>query len=265
MRGTHATEDAMCFDLDSRPPIAPIAGGALDSERLTLTAEDGATFAAFRARAAEPTGAGIVVLPDVRGLHPYYEELALRFAEHGVDAIAVDYFGRTAGASARDDTFDYMPHVAQTTWAGLSADIRAAADVLRSPRGSAVRSLFATGFCMGGRIAFLTATLGLGTAGVIGFYGWPTGPARNDTPAPADVASAMEGSVLGIFGGADQGITASIVEEFEAALSTAAVDHRLVTYPGAPHSFFDRKATEFAAASEAAWDETLAFVRQRTA
>ena len=48
-------------------------------------------------------------------------------------------------------------------------------------------------------------------------------------------------------------------------MTTAAVDHRLVTYPGAPHSFFDRKATEFAAASEAAWDETLAFVRQRTA
>ena len=73
----------MCFDLDSRPPIAPIAGGALDAERLVLTAADGNRFPAFRARAAEPTGAGIVILPDVRGLHPYYEELALRFAEAG--------------------------------------------------------------------------------------------------------------------------------------------------------------------------------------
>ena len=63
----------MCFDLDSRPPIAPIAGGALDSTRLTLTAADGNRFAAFRARAAAPTGAGMIVLPDVRGLHPYYE------------------------------------------------------------------------------------------------------------------------------------------------------------------------------------------------
>ena len=58
----------MCFDLDSRPPIAPIAGGALDSARLVVTAEDGNRFLAFRARAASPTGAGIVVLPDVRGL-----------------------------------------------------------------------------------------------------------------------------------------------------------------------------------------------------
>ena len=78
----------MCFDLDSRPPIAEIAGGALDSTELTLEAADGNRFRAFRARATTPTGAGIVILPDVRGLHPFYEELALRFAENGVDALA---------------------------------------------------------------------------------------------------------------------------------------------------------------------------------
>jgi carboxymethylenebutenolidase len=250
----------MCFDLDSRPPITPIAGGALDSARLTLTADDGATFAAFRARAANPSGAGMIVLPDVRGLHPYYEELTLRFAEHGVDAVAVDYFGRTAGAEPRDDDFEYMPHVGQTTWAGLSADIRAAAADLRSPDGGSVRSLYAIGFCMGGRIAYLTSTLGLDVAGVIGFYGWPTGPARNDTPAPADVAPAMQGSILGIFGGADQGITPSVIAEFESALTAADVEHRLISYPGAPHGFFDRKASEFAEASDAAWAETLSFI-----
>jgi len=254
----------MCFDLDSHPPIAPIAGGALDSTRLTLTADDGNPFAAYRARAAVPTGAGMIVLPDVRGLHPYYEELALRFAEHGVDALAIDYFGRTAAAEPRDESFEFMPHVGQTTWAGLSADIRAAAEDLRSPVGGSVRSLFTIGFCMGGRLSFLAATLGMDIAGAIGFYGWPTGPARNDTPAPADVAGAMEGGVLGIFGGADQGIDASVVGAFEAALVAAGVDHRLITYPGAPHSFFDRKATEFATASGAAWAEILAFIQART-
>jgi len=254
----------MCFDLDSRPPILPIAGGALDSARLTLTAADGNRFAAFRARPAVPTGAGMIVLPDVRGLHPYYEELALRFAERGVDALAIDYFGRTAAAEPRDETFEFMPHVGQTTWAGLDADIQAAAEELRSPVGGSVRSLFAIGFCMGGRLSFLAATLGLDMAGVVGFYGWPTGPARNDTPAPADVAGTIQGGVLGIFGGADEGIGTSVVSAFEAALVTAGVDHRLVTYAGAPHSFFDRKATEFAAASDAAWEETLAFIRART-
>ena len=76
----------MCFDVDSRPPIAPMADGALAHERLVLTASDGNAFAAFRARPATPTGAGIVILPNVRGPHRYYEELALRFAEAGVDA-----------------------------------------------------------------------------------------------------------------------------------------------------------------------------------
>jgi carboxymethylenebutenolidase len=63
----------MCFDLDSRPPIAEIAGGALDSTDLTLDTEDGNRLRAFRARATSASGAGIVILPDVRGLHPFYE------------------------------------------------------------------------------------------------------------------------------------------------------------------------------------------------
>ena len=91
----------MCHDLDSRPPIAPIAGGALDSMPLILAAADRNRFAAFRARATEPSGAGVVILPDVRGLHPFYEELALRFAEHGIDALAIDWYGRSAGAEPR--------------------------------------------------------------------------------------------------------------------------------------------------------------------
>ena len=255
----------MCFDLDSRPPIRPIAGGALDSARLTLSADDGATFAAFRARAADPTGAGMIVLPDVRGLHPYFEELALRFAEHGVDAVAIDYFGRTAGDEPRGDAFEHMPHVSQTTWAGLGADIRAAAAELRSPDGGSVRSLFTIGFCMGGRLSFLAATLGLELAGVVGFYGWPVGPSRNDTPAPVEVTGAMASPVLAIFGGADQGIPGSAIREFETALTGSGVDHQVVTYPDAPHSFFDRKSGEFAAASEAAWEATLTFIRARTA
>jgi len=256
----------MCFDLDSRPPIVPIAGGALDAAKLVLTADDGVGFLAFRARASQPTGAGILILPDVRGLHPFFEELALRFAEAGVDALAIDYFGRTAGTGTRrDDTFDYMPHVQQTTRNGLGADIRAGAAELRSSGGGAVRSLFTVGFCFGGRLAFMTAAMGLDLAGAIGFYGRPTPGSADDSPVPIDVVGAMRGSVLGLFGGADPGIPADAIEAFDVALSAAGVDHRLVTYPGAPHSFFDRKASDYAEASAAAWDETLRFVRERTA
>ncbi|HEY8817265.1 MAG TPA: dienelactone hydrolase family protein [Candidatus Limnocylindrales bacterium] len=256
----------MCFDLDSRPPIAPIAGGALDAAPLMLTAADRNRFAAFRARAAEPTGAGIVILPDARGLHPFYEELALRFAEHGIDALAMDWFGRTAGPEPRGDDFDYMPHVAQTTWPGISADIVAAVEELRAPDGDrpAPTAVFTIGFCMGGRMSFLAATLGLDLAGVMGLYGTLVGPWRNDAPEPVEAAARFGSPVLGLFGGADPGIKPEHITAFDAALSAAGVDHRLVTYPGAPHSFFDRKAAEFAEASAAAWDEVLAFVTAGT-
>lgn len=251
----------MCFDHDSRPPIAPIEGGSLDSGEVTLTGEDGQRITAFRARAANPSGAGMIVLPDVRGLHRYYEDLALRFAEHGIDAVAIDYFGRTAGPGRRDGSFEYMPHVSQSTFAGLSADLRAAAAYLRAPEGGATTSLFVVGFCFGGRLAFLAATLGLDLAGVVGFYGVPVGAARNDMPAPVDMAHRMRGPLLGLFGGADPAIPPAAVGDFETALRRAGVDHRLVVYPNAPHSFFDRKADEFSKTSDEAWQEVLAFVR----
>lgn len=254
----------MCFDHDSRPPIVPIAGGALDSGDLTLTADDGTRFSAFRARAAAPTGAGVVILPDVRGLHPYYEDLALRFAENGVDAIAIDYFARTAGLGKRDAGFEFMPHVTKTAFAGLSADIRAAVAYLRSEAGGAVNRVFTVGFCFGGRLSFVAGTLGLDLAGVIGFYGVPIGPGRNDVPAPVDVAESMASPVLGLFGAADEGIPPSSIAAFEGALTGAGVEHRVIAYPGAPHSFFDRKADEFVKSSEAAWEEVLAFVRAKT-
>lgn len=123
----------MCFDHESRPPIMPIAGGALDAGSIVLTAEDGTKLDAFRAVAAEPTGAGILILPDVRGLHPYYTELALRYAEHGVDALAIDYFARTAGRGSRGADFEYAPHVSQMTWETIAADIRAGVASLRDP------------------------------------------------------------------------------------------------------------------------------------
>jgi carboxymethylenebutenolidase len=254
----------MCFDHDSRPPIAPIAGGALDGRLVTLTASDGARFAAFHARAAEPTGSGVAILPDVRGLHPYYEELALRFAEHGIDALAIDWFGRTAGAERRGPEFDHMPHVTSTTWAGIAADIAAAVDAVRGSSGDrpGATDVFSVGFCMGGRMSFLGATLDIGLAGVIGLYGTLQGPWRNDAPAPLDLVGSIRTPVLGLFGGADSAITPEAIAAFERGLDEAGVDHRIVTYPDAPHSFFDRKAADFAEASAAAWDEILGFIER---
>jgi carboxymethylenebutenolidase len=255
----------MCVDNDSRPPIPPIAGGSAGSHDFRLASTDGTRFMAHAARASRPTGAGMVVIPDVRGLHPYYKELADRFAEVGVDAVAIDFFARTAPSDDRGDSFDFMAHVPQTKPDALQADIAGAVAYLRGKDGGEVRSVFSVGFCFGGALSYLQAASGLGYAGVIGFYGWPLGLSRwPDRPKPIDAVARYKCSVLSLFGGADTGIPQSAVDEFDAACRKANIKHDSTVYPGAPHSFFDRKQTEFAEASADAWKRVQTFVRQNT-
>jgi len=250
----------MCSASDSKPPIEAAPSGPAGGRSIGLIASDGQRLAAFEADAPHPTGAGIIVLPDYGGLSGFYQELALRFAESGVDAVAIDYYGRTADAPPRDGSFDQRHHAQLPRWAGLQADATAAAAHLRLRR--RVRALFSIGFCFGGRVSFLLGTLPqLSLAGVIGFYGWPVGPFLNDTPAPADLASKLQSPLLGVFGGADTRISPDDIETFRRALSHATVEHELRVYDGAPHSFFDRRQEDFGQASADAWREVRSFIR----
>ena len=248
----------MCHDLDSAPPIPPVSGAAVSHRDLVLEASDGNRFAAFAAWPDEPSGIGMVVVPDVRGLYRFYEELALRIAERGHAAVAFDYFGRTAGAAKRGDDFEYMPHVDQTTQEGVQADIAAAVSHLRAHE---ARSTFTVGFCFGGRHSWLAAASGHGLAGAIGFYGRP-GPGSDGSPGPIQRAGEMAAPVLALMGGADPGIPVEDVHAFDEALDAAGVEHEVVIYPGAPHSFFDRKQEQFAAESEDAWNRVLVFLER---
>jgi carboxymethylenebutenolidase len=248
----------MCFDLDSSPPIPPISGAAVSHDDLALDAGDGNRFAAFHAAPEESTRVGIVILPDVRGLYRFYEELALRFAERGYAALAFDYFGRTTGVEKRRDDFEYMPHVQQTTSSGVQSDVAACVAYLREAGCSAI---FTVGFCFGGRNSWLSAAAGHGLAGAVGFYGRP-GLSADGSPGAMQRAEEITCPILALQAGADQNITAEDNAAFDAALTAAGVEHAVVTYPGAPHSFFDRKQEEFAADSEDAWNRVLAFIER---
>jgi carboxymethylenebutenolidase len=248
----------MCFDVDSAPPIRAISGAAVAHEELVLEATDGNRFAAFVAAPEEHARVGVVILPDVRGLYRFYEELALRFAERGYATVAFDYFGRTAGAEKRGDDFEYMPHVQQTTPQGVQADVAASVAALRAP---GCETIFTVGFCMGGRHSWLAAASGHDLAGAIGFYGRP-GPGNDGSPGPAQRAAEMTAPVLALQGGDDPGIPVEESQAFDEALTAAGVEHEVVVYPGAPHSFFDRKYEDFAADSEDAWNRVLSFIRR---
>jgi carboxymethylenebutenolidase len=228
-----------------------VRGATVAHDDLVLEAGDGNRFAAFAAAPDEGTEVGVVILPDVRGLYRFYEELALRFAERGIAAVAFDYFGRTAGVGKRGDDFPYREHVDQTTPEGIQTDVAEAVAYLRA---QGCRQIFTVGFCFGGRNSWLSAAGGHGLAGAIGFYGRP----------PTDRAPELKAPILALQAGEDQNITAEDNAAFEEALREAGVDYELVTYDEAPHSFFDRKQKDFAAASEDAWTRVLEFVERHS-
>lgn len=263
----------MCFTYNAEPPALPVAladhaasgASAVRGEEMVLTSVDGTQFAAFAGHvdALTPSKSAVVILPDVRGLFSFYRELALRFAQAGIEAVAIDYFGRTAGLTPRDESFDFWPHVEKTTPQGVSNDVASAVAYLRNQVTTNPQAIFTAGFCFGGRNSFLQAANHLGLSGVIGFYGG-LGSGRFPGPTPAELASQYECPVLGLFGGADAGIPQEQIDAFNEALTKAQVPHEIVVFPGAPHSFFDRKQEEFAKESAESWRLMLDFIAKYT-
>src|SRR6266508_6730374 len=252
----------MCHPAGARPPdvptdLLPISGGAA-GEDVILTSEDASRFRAYLAKAADGDS-GVVIAPGVRGLHPFYEELAERFASAGVHAIAFDYFGRTAGTSRRGDDFEFREHVAKTKTTTIQADVASSIGHLRGATDA--RRIYVLGFCMGGRQAFFASAEHAELAGVIGFYGRLSTREGEEGTAPKDRAPRMRAPVLGLFGGADPSIPKSDIDEFDVALNEGRVAHHFVRYQDAPHSFFDRTYAEHQHACEDAWRRALGFIK----
>lgn len=241
----------MCHDDDSRPPSPPHVGEVAREGLLTLTGADGTAFAAYEALPATPNGRNIVILPDVRGLHPYYEALAVRFAEAGFHAVAFDYFGRTQGAARRPDGFDWQSEIPALTPEGVRSDVAASAAYVN---GLNAGPTFTVGFCFGGSHSWRLSASDLDLAGVMGFYGRP--------PMVEDVEERFTAPLLLLVGGAD---AATPVEDFralDARLTERGVDHEMYVYDGAPHSFFDRAFADWKDACADAWDRMLSFTER---
>ncbi|MFE2726528.1 dienelactone hydrolase family protein [Kitasatospora sp. NPDC059327] len=252
----------MCYDADSAPPsFTPATSAVAESAALTLTSGDGTEFAAFLARPARPTGPGVLVLPDNRGLSDFYRATAVRLAEQGHPALAVDYYGRTAGAAPRERGPEFgelpnlLPHLLALTPAGLDADLTAAISRLRA---TGVTEVTALGFCFGGRQAFRAAAPRFGLSGVAGYYGYPD--ALNGAPGPTQLAPGLTAPVLAFWGGADEHIPAAAVTAFDAALTAAGCPHEFLTFSGAPHNFFELSAVEHSDAARTSWQRLLAFL-----
>lgn len=241
----------MCHDHDSRPPAPPRSGEVAERASLTLTAGDGTRLAAAYAAPADAPGTGVVVLPDIRGLHPYYVALTERFAEAGVAAVAIDWFGRTAGVpegGTRGEDFGWQEHIPQTTAAGIDADIVAAMATLRERHGADL-PIVTVGFCFGGSHSWRQSGGDLGLAGCAGFYGRPSlvGDAANRAHLPTVM----------LIAGADSATPVDDQLALADTMRRAGAEVDAPVYEGAPHSFFDRAYGDWSDACRDAWEHVL--------
>jgi len=244
----------MCHDHDSRPPAPPRRGDVAERGVLTLTAADGTDFSAAYAAPATSAGTGVVLLPDVRGLHPFYVALAEEFARAGLPTVAIDWFGRTAGVAeggVRGAEFEWRPHVEAATPEGMDADIAAGIAYLRE-RAGAELPVVTVGFCLGGSLSWRQAGGDLDLAGCVGFYGRPS--------VVGDAAARAHRPIVMLIAGADQ--ATPVPDSLAAADVLRAKGCQVEThvFDGAPHSFFDRTFADHAQDCDEAWRLMLEFV-----
>ena len=152
-----------------------------------------------------------------------------------------------------------MPHVQQLTVPGVQQDAAAAIAALRER--TSARSIATVGFCLGGFESFLAGADLPALRAVIGFYGVLTG-SRFGVDGPLERAGEIRAPLLGLFGGDDQAIPVEQVEDFDRRLTAAGLDHEIHVYPGAPHSFFDRRFEDYAEACDDAWRRMLGFLQR---
>lgn len=238
----------MCHAPDSRPPAPPVIGAVASQGPIALTGIDGTALSAYGATPAESRGISVVILPDVRGLHPYYRDLAVRFAEAGYDAVALDYFDRLVGPGERGDGFDYKPLVDQVRPENVASDVGVAADDLAA-RGAG--PTFTVGFCFGGGMSWRMSAVVPGLAGAIGFYG--------RLALAAEVVDDLQVPILMLLGGADTATPQADLDAFTERLDERDFTYEKHVYDGAPHSFFDRSFADWQDASADAWERILHF------
>ena len=240
----------MCYHGDARPPLAPVRAGVAAGGDMVLRSTDGSYFSAHFAHPDIPSATGVIILPDVRGLHDFYRDLAHRFAEAGHHAVAIDYFGRTAGTNARADDFAFRDHVAQMEPANVDRDVAGAVAWLCRT----AKTTLTVGFCLGGALSWRQSATNSGLAGCVGFYGNPD-RARDTIPD-------MRAPVLLLAAGQDH-TPVTEVEAFAADVRAAGTGADLHVYRDAPHSLFDRRFDDYNDECADAWRRILEFIEVR--
>lgn len=222
----------------------------------------------YRAAPAGKTGLPVVlVLSEIFGVHEYIADTARRFARAGYLALAPELFDRQGDAQSYGEMAKLIAEViSKVPDAQVAGDLDACIN-WAGAHGGDVNKVGVTGFCWGGRQTWLYAAHQPRIKAGVAWYGRLVGQTSELQPKhPVDVAKALNGPVLGLYGGADEGIPLSTVEQMKGLLAqgnAASKASQFVVYPDAPHAFHaDYRSSFRQAAAEDGWKRCLAWFKQ---
>ena len=207
----------------------------------------------------------VLVVHEVFGVHAYIADICRRFAKEGYLAMAPELYARQGDPSTYGDIGKLMAElVAKVPDAQVMADLDGALK-WAGANGGDLNKAAITGFCWGGRIAWLYAAHGRVKAAVA-WYGRLVGTNNALTPKqPIDIAASLNAPVLGLYGGADGGIPLDTLDKMKTALARGNAASRVsefVVYPDAPHAFHaDYRPSFRKESAEDGWKRALAWFK----
>ena len=212
----------------------------------TLTASDGFKFGAYRADPASKPKGAIVVIQEIFGVNSHIRNICDRLAKEGYIALAPAIFDRIEpnfqSGYSPDEVAVARKFVANPDWPAMLRDTQAAIDAVKD-----VGPVGIIGFCLGGSIAYASATKLKGLAAAVGYYGGAIVRFADDKPS---VPTQLH------FGEKDSGIPLSDVE----AIKAKRPDVEVFVYPNAQHGFgCDERASYDRVSSDLAWQRSLGF------
>jgi carboxymethylenebutenolidase len=182
----------------------------------------------------------VLVVQEIFGVHEHIQDVCRRFAKLGYLAVAPELYARQGDPSKLSDIQAIISTiVAKVPDAQVMSDLDAAVAWVKSTGNGDTHRLAITGFCWGGRIVWLYAAHSAEVKAAVAWYGRLAGDHNDLQPKyPVDLVGELKAPVLGLYGGADQGIPADMIESMRAALKATKVPTEIIVYPDTPHGFF---------------------------
>jgi carboxymethylenebutenolidase len=225
--------------------VMPVSAQTITTDSNGLVAGEvkipvqGGEIPAYRAMpAAGGPFATILVVHEIFGVHEHIKDICRRLAKAGYFAVAPALYAREGDVAGKTDIKEIIPIVRKVPESQVASDLDATAAWAKSTGKADPSRLGITGFCWGGRQVWLYAGHNPNLKAAVAWYGPLQFPKSDNTPInPVDEVKQMNAPVLGLYGGADEGIPASQIDAMRAAIKAAGKSSEIVVYPDTPHAF----------------------------